>query len=47
VTGTPDWLLAADFQSGHDALAKLPDLLLHDSLPILRSQFSVVHFCLS
>jgi hypothetical protein len=28
VTGSPDWLLAVDFQSGHDALAKLPDLLL-------------------
>jgi predicted transposase YdaD len=31
VTGTPDWLLSVDFQSGHDALAKLPDLLLYNS----------------
>jgi hypothetical protein len=28
VGGTPDRLLAVDFQSGHDALAKLPDLVL-------------------
>jgi hypothetical protein len=28
VTGPPDWLLAVDFLSGHDALAKLPDLAL-------------------
>src|SRR6266851_10266368 len=31
VAGVPDWLLAVDFQSGHDALAKLPDLLLYNS----------------
>jgi hypothetical protein len=31
VAGTPDWLLAIDFQSGHDSLAKLPDLLLYNS----------------
>src|SRR5437870_5741493 len=31
VSSTPDWLLAIDFQSGHDSLAKLPDLLLYDS----------------
>src|SRR6202035_1749361 len=31
VTGSPDWLLAVDFQSGHDSLAKLPDLLLYNS----------------
>lgn len=31
VVGTPDWLLAIDFQSGHDSLAKLPDLLLYNS----------------
>src|SRR5207248_461171 len=31
VTGTPDWLLAVDFQVGHDAPAKLPDLLLYNS----------------
>jgi hypothetical protein len=31
VSSTPDWLLAIDFQSGHDCLAKLPDLLLYNS----------------
>ena len=31
VTGPPDWLLAVDFQAGHDARAKLPDLLLYNS----------------
>ncbi len=31
VSSTPDWLLAIDFQSGHDSLAKLPDLLLYNS----------------
>jgi hypothetical protein len=31
VSSTPDWLLAIDFQSGHDSLAKLPDLLLYKS----------------
>jgi hypothetical protein len=31
VTGPPDWLLAVDFQAGHDALAKLPDVLLYNS----------------
>src|SRR5437588_2959246 len=31
VTGPPDWLLSVDFQAGHDALAKLPDLLLYNS----------------
>jgi hypothetical protein len=30
VSGRPDWLLAIDFQSGHDSLAKLPDLLLYN-----------------
>ena len=28
VSGSPDWLLAVDFQAGHDTVAKLPDLLL-------------------
>jgi hypothetical protein len=28
VEGQPDWLLAVDFQAGHDTVAKLPDLLL-------------------
>src|SRR5262249_2245348 len=31
VSSTSDWLLAIDFQSGHDSLAKLPDLLLYNS----------------
>jgi hypothetical protein len=31
VAGAPDWLLAVDFQAGHDTLAKLPDLLLYNS----------------
>ncbi len=31
VRGRPDWLLAVDFQAGHDTLAKLPDLLLYNS----------------
>jgi predicted transposase YdaD len=31
VAGTPDWLLAVEFQSGHDTPAKLPDLLLYNS----------------
>jgi hypothetical protein len=31
VAGRPSWLLAVDFQAGHDTLAKLPDLLLYNS----------------
>src|SRR5437868_3716450 len=31
VAGQPDWLLAVDFQAGHDTVAKLPDLLLYNS----------------
>jgi hypothetical protein len=31
VAGHPDWLLAVDFQAGHDTVAKLPDLLLYNS----------------
>src|SRR5436305_6345609 len=31
VEGEPDWLLAVDFQAGHDAVAKLADLLLYNS----------------
>src|ERR1700681_555874 len=31
VDGQPDWLLAADFQAGHDTVEKLPDLLLYNS----------------
>src|SRR5712692_926716 len=31
VAGSSDWLLAIDFQAGHDTAAKLPDLLLYNS----------------
>lgn len=31
VKGRPDWLLAVDFQVGHDSVAKLPDSLLYNS----------------
>jgi hypothetical protein len=31
VAGRPNCLLAVDFQSGHDTIAKLPDLLLYNS----------------
>jgi hypothetical protein len=31
VAGPADWLLAVDFQAGHDTVAKLPDLLLYNS----------------
>jgi hypothetical protein len=31
VAGPPHWLLAVDFHSGHDIVAKLPDLLLYNS----------------
>src|ERR1700732_3479352 len=31
VDGPPDWLLAVDFQAGHDTVAKLPDVLLYNS----------------
>src|SRR6516162_10075194 len=31
VQGQPDWLLAVDFQVGHDTAAKLADLLLYNS----------------
>src|SRR5262249_40193981 len=31
VEDRPDWLLAVDFQAGHDAVSKLPDLLLYNS----------------
>ena len=30
VAGSPDWLLSIDFQSGHDTVAKLPDLALYN-----------------
>ena len=36
VAGAPDWLLAVDFQAGHDSVAKLPDLLLYNSAMFKR-----------
>ena len=36
VTGPPDWLLAVDFQAGHDTVAKLPDMLLYNSAMFKR-----------
>jgi hypothetical protein len=49
VAGPPDWLLAVDFQAGHDTAAKLPDVLLYNSalfrrhaLPV-RSLLVVLH----
>jgi hypothetical protein len=41
VTGRPDWLLAVDFQAGHDTLAKLPDLLLYNSALFKRHDLLV------
>lgn len=41
VSGTLDWLLAIDFQSGHDSLAKLPDLLLYNSALFKRHDLPV------
>ena len=41
VTGEPDWLLAIDFQSGHDTAAKLPDLLLYNSALYKRHEMQV------
>jgi len=41
VSSTPDWLLAIDFQSGHDSLAKLPDLLLYNSALFKRHALPV------
>src|SRR5262245_3392236 len=49
VTGSPDWLLAVDFQAGHDTAAKLPDLLLYNSALfkrhglLVRSLLVVLH----
>jgi hypothetical protein len=39
--GRPDWLLAVDFQAGHDTLAKLPDLLLYNSALFKRHALRV------
>src|SRR5271168_2033498 len=41
VAGTPDWLLAIDFHAGHDTVAKLPDLLLHNSALFKRHRLRV------
>src|SRR5262249_39527496 len=41
VTGQPDWLLSVDFQSGHDTVAKLSDLLLYNSALFKRHGSSV------
>ena len=43
VSSTPDWLLAIDFQSGHDSLAKLPDLLLYNSALFKRHRPAGTH----
>jgi len=49
VSGTPDWLLSVDFQTGHDTAAKLPDLLLYNSALfkrhglLVRSLLVVLH----
>jgi len=41
VTGPPDWLLAVDFQAGHDSLDKLPDVLLYNSALYKRHRLRV------
>jgi hypothetical protein len=41
VGGPPDWLLAIDFQSGHDSVAKLPDFLLYNSALFRRHRLLV------
>jgi hypothetical protein len=41
VAGSPEWLLAVDFQAGHDTLAKLPDLLLYNSALYKRHHLRV------
>lgn len=41
VAGQPDWLLAVDFQAGHDSVAKLPDLLLYNSALFKRHGLGV------
>ncbi|MBY0525752.1 MAG: hypothetical protein K2R98_20270 [Gemmataceae bacterium] len=41
VTGQPDWLLAMDFQTGHDSVAKLADLLLYNSALFKRHRLRV------
>jgi hypothetical protein len=41
VGGPPDWLLAVDFQAGHDSVAKLADLLLYNSALFKRHSLPV------
>jgi hypothetical protein len=41
VDGSPAWLLAVDFQAGHDTLAKLPNLLLYNSALFKRHRLAV------
>ncbi len=41
ISSAPNWLLAIDFQSGHDSLAKLPDLLLYNSALFKRHKLPV------
>jgi len=41
VAGPADWLLAVDFQAGHDTVAKLPDLLLYNSALFKRHRLRV------
>jgi hypothetical protein len=41
VEGPPDWLLAVDYQSGHDAVAKLSDLLPYNSALFKRHGLQV------
>ncbi len=41
VGGPSDWLLAVDFQAGHDTVAKLPDLLLYNSALFKRHRLRV------
>jgi predicted transposase YdaD len=49
VSGPSDWLLAVDFQAGHDTAAKLPDLMLYNSALfkrhglLVRSLLVVLH----
>ena len=41
VTGSPDWLLAVDFQAGHDSVDKPPDMLLYNSALFKRHHLMV------
>lgn len=41
VAGWPHWLLSVDFQTGHDTLARLPDLLLYNSALYRRHRLLV------